>query len=109
MDDDFVSSDNYQEHPHDTDDLNASRLSDVSTSINTCTSVYNLVQCTLFMQDYDWRQYASLTEGSHIDDQLSLRTRLAGKSAAVQQSTSVDVDNSLSGSTSIVSHDMTLL
>ena len=53
----------------------------------------------LFFQDYDWRHYASKTDGDHND--LSLRTRLA-TATSTQPSGSIDMDNSLSGSTSMV-------
>ena len=50
-------------------------------------------------QDYDWRQYASRDDRSQQD--LSLRTRLMQMKQA-QQTASIELDSSLSGSASMV-------
>lgn len=62
--------------------------------------IVDLLISDCVLQDYDWRQYASRDEGSH--DEMSLRTRLTAVQPA-QQNAGVDMDNSLTGSTSMVS------
>ena len=70
----------------------------LSLSPSLCYLLY--VTC-LSCQDYDWRQYASRDDDN--EQGLSLQSRLAG-SHHRHPHASVEVDQSLSGSTSMVSH-----
>ena len=59
-------------------------------------------------QDYDWRQYTSRDDDN--EQGLSFQSRLAApqRHGDRHPRTSVEVDHSLSGSTSMVSHSLVL-
>ena len=69
----------------------------LSLSLSLLISYY----LSIVVQDYDWRQYASRDDDNERG--LSLQSRLAG-SHHHHPSASIEVDQSLSGSTSMVSH-----